>query len=108
MFLQRALVAMKGNISNLDIAVMLFARQTSRAVRANAPIAPQAHRAKKRRPRSFALQPAHVIRRRFRINKPRGRGMKRCFAEGRERFVLWIAAAVLPNNLMKIAALLAE
>jgi IS5 family transposase len=36
----------------------------------------------------------------------RGRGMKRCFAEGRERFELWVAAAVLANNLMKIAALL--
>jgi IS5 family transposase len=37
----------------------------------------------------------------------RGRGMKRCLAEGRERFELWVAAAVLANNLMKIAALLA-
>jgi IS5 family transposase len=38
----------------------------------------------------------------------RGRGMKRCLAEGRERFELWIAAAVLANNLMKIATLLAD
>ena len=38
----------------------------------------------------------------------RVRGMKRCLAEGRERFELWVAAAVLANNLMKIAALLAE
>jgi IS5 family transposase len=38
----------------------------------------------------------------------RGRGMKRCPAEGRERFELWVAAAVLANNLMKIAALLAD
>ena len=38
----------------------------------------------------------------------RGRGMKRCLAEGRERFELWVAAAVLANNLMKIAALLTE
>src|SRR5262245_46259068 len=54
------------------VALMLFTRQTSRAVRANAPTAPQAQRAKKRRPqnRSFALQPAHDIRRRFRINMP--------------------------------------
>jgi transposase, IS5 family len=37
----------------------------------------------------------------------RGRGMKRCLTEGRERFELWVAAAVLANNLMKIAALLA-
>ncbi len=35
----------------------------------------------------------------------RGRGMKRCLAEGRQRFELWVAAAVLANNLMKIAAL---
>src|SRR6202049_1063697 len=54
------------------IALMLFARQTSRAVRANAPAAPQAQRAEKRRPqnRSFTLKPAHDIRRRFRINVP--------------------------------------
>jgi IS5 family transposase len=38
----------------------------------------------------------------------RGRGMKRCPAEGRERFEMWVAAAVLANNLMKIAALLAD
>src|ERR1700732_4851841 len=37
-----------------------------------------------------------------------GRGMKRCLAEGRERFELWVAAAVLANNLMKIAALLTD
>ena len=38
----------------------------------------------------------------------RGRGMKRCLAEGRESFELWVAAAVLANNLMKIAALLTQ
>jgi IS5 family transposase len=38
----------------------------------------------------------------------RGRGMKRCLAEGRDRFELWVAAAVLANNLMKIAALLTK
>lgn len=38
----------------------------------------------------------------------RGRGMKRCLAEGRQRFELWVAAAVLANNLMKLAALLAK
>jgi IS5 family transposase len=32
--------------------------------------------------------------------------MKRCLAEGRERFEMWVAAAVLANNLMKIADLL--
>ena len=36
----------------------------------------------------------------------RGRGMKRCLAEGRERFELWVAAAVFANNLMTIASLL--
>jgi len=36
----------------------------------------------------------------------RGRGMKRCLAEGRDRFELWVGAAVLANNLMSIAALL--
>jgi len=36
----------------------------------------------------------------------RGRGMKRCLAEGHERFELLVGAAVLANNLMAIAALL--
>ena len=36
----------------------------------------------------------------------RGRGMKRCLAQGPERFESFIAAAVLTNNLMKIAGLL--
>ena len=38
----------------------------------------------------------------------RGRGMKRCLAEGNERFELWVASAVLANNLMNIAALLTK
>ena len=33
----------------------------------------------------------------------RGRGMKRCFLKGRERFELLVGAAVLANNLMRIA-----
>jgi IS5 family transposase len=36
----------------------------------------------------------------------RGRGMKRCLAEGRVRFELFVGAAVLANNLMTIASLL--
>ena len=38
----------------------------------------------------------------------RGRGMKRCVAEGRQRFKLLVGAAVLANNLMVIARLLTE
>jgi transposase, IS5 family len=38
----------------------------------------------------------------------RGRGMKRCYAHGRERFELLVGAAVLANNLMRIASLLVE
>jgi IS5 family transposase len=38
----------------------------------------------------------------------RGRGMKRCFAHGRVRFELLVGAAVLANNLMRIATLLME
>ena len=38
----------------------------------------------------------------------RGRGMKRCLAEGNERFELWVGAAVLANNLLVIAALLTK
>ena len=36
----------------------------------------------------------------------RGRGMKRCLAEGREHFEILVGAAVLANNLMVIAQLL--
>jgi len=36
----------------------------------------------------------------------RGRGMKRCLAEGYRRFELWVGAAVLANNLMIIASLM--
>ena len=35
-----------------------------------------------------------------------GRGMKRCRAEGRERFEILVGAAVLANNLLRIAELL--
>jgi len=38
----------------------------------------------------------------------RGRGMKRCLAKGRERFEVFVGAAVLANNLLRIAALLVE
>jgi IS5 family transposase len=38
----------------------------------------------------------------------RGRGMKRCPAEGIERFELLVGAAVLANNLMRIAAMLTK
>jgi Transposase domain (DUF772) len=38
----------------------------------------------------------------------RGRGMKRCLAHGRNRFELLVGAAVLTNNLMRIADLLAR
>jgi IS5 family transposase len=38
----------------------------------------------------------------------RGRGMKRCLAQGSERFELLVGAAVLANNLMRIASLLAK
>jgi IS5 family transposase len=36
----------------------------------------------------------------------RGRGMKRCLAEGRQRFELLVGAAVLANNLLTIASLI--
>jgi transposase, IS5 family len=38
----------------------------------------------------------------------RGRGMKRCHAEGAERFALFVGAAVLANNLMIIGELLTK
>ena len=38
----------------------------------------------------------------------RGRGMKRCLEEGRQRFEVLVGAAVLANNLMRIAAMLSK
>jgi IS5 family transposase len=38
----------------------------------------------------------------------RGRGMKRCRAQGRERFAVLVGAAVLANNLLRIAAMLRD
>jgi IS5 family transposase len=38
----------------------------------------------------------------------RGRGMKRCLAQGLEHFELFVGAAVLANNLMKIGELLVK
>ncbi len=38
----------------------------------------------------------------------RGRGMRRCLAKGRERFEVLVGAAVLTNNLMRIATLLKD
>jgi IS5 family transposase len=38
----------------------------------------------------------------------RGRGMKRCRAHGRERFEVLVGAAVLANNLMRIAEMLRD
>jgi IS5 family transposase len=38
----------------------------------------------------------------------RGRGMRRCPLEGRERFEVFVGAAVLANNLLRIATLLAH
>jgi IS5 family transposase len=38
----------------------------------------------------------------------RGRGMKRCRAQGAERFALFVAAAVLANNLMIVGELLTK
>lgn len=37
----------------------------------------------------------------------RGRGMRRCLLEGREHFELFVGAAVLANNLLRLAELLA-
>jgi hypothetical protein len=38
----------------------------------------------------------------------RGRGMKRCRAQGRDRFEVLVGAAVLANNLLRIAEMLRD
>jgi len=64
---------------------------------------------------AFEKSPAFKSAQRFRAGIEgrisvlfRGRGMKRCLAEGREHFELLVGAAVLANNLMVIARLLIE
>jgi IS5 family transposase len=62
---------------------------------------------------SFERSPAFKQGQRFRAGIEgrisvlmRGRGMKRCRAEGAERFALFVGAAVLANNLMIIGGLM--
>jgi transposase, IS5 family len=62
---------------------------------------------------SFERSPAFKQGQRFRAGIEgrisvlmRGRGMKRCRAEGAERFALFVGAAVLANNLMIIGDLM--
>jgi IS5 family transposase len=65
--------------------------------------------------KSLERSPAFKKAQRFRIGIEgrisvlfRGRGMKRCRAKGRERFEMLVGAAVLANNLMRIAQLLKD
>ena len=61
---------------------------------------------------AFEHSPAFKKGQRFRVGIEgrisvlfRGRGMKRCLAKGRQRFEVLVGAAVLANNLMRIAEL---
>ena len=74
---------------------------------------PQCGGNKTREREAFEKSPAFKRGQRFRAGIEgrisvlfRGRGMKRCLAEGRERFELLVGAAILANNLMVIARLL--
>ena len=74
---------------------------------------PQRGGQKTLRRQAFEKSPAFKKGQRFRAGIEgrisvlfRGRGMKRCRATGRPRFELLVGAAVLANNLMRIAALL--
>jgi len=73
---------------------------------------PQRGGQKTPRRQAFEKSPAFKKAQRFRAGIEgrisvlfRGRGMKRCRANGRPRFELLVGAAVLANNLMRIAAL---
>jgi transposase, IS5 family len=64
---------------------------------------------------SLERSPAFKKAQRFRVGIEgrisvlfRGRGMKRCRAKGRERFEMLVGAAVLANNLMRIAQLMQD
>jgi transposase, IS5 family len=76
---------------------------------------PQRGGQKTRRRQAYEKTPAFKQGQRFRSGIEgrisvlfRGRGMKRCRAKGRERFEVFVGAAVLANNLLRIAALLVE
>jgi transposase, IS5 family len=76
---------------------------------------PQRGGQKTARRQAFEKSPAFKKAQRFRAGIEgrisvlfRGRGMKRCRAKGRPRFELLVGAAVLANNLMRIAALQAS
>jgi transposase, IS5 family len=76
---------------------------------------PQRGGQKTRRRRAYEKTPAFKQGQRFRSGIEgrisvlfRGRGMKRCPAKGRERFEVFVGAAVLANNLLRIAVLLVE
>jgi transposase, IS5 family len=65
--------------------------------------------------KAYEKSPAFKVGQRFRAGIEgrisvlfRGRGMKRCLAEGRQRFAVLVGAAVLANNLMRIAAILSK
>jgi hypothetical protein len=65
--------------------------------------------------RAYERSPAFRQGQRFRAGMKgcisvlmRGRGMKRCRAEGAERFALFVGAAVLANNLIIIGELLTK
>jgi IS5 family transposase len=74
---------------------------------------PQRGGTKTRQREAYEKSPAFKKGQRFRAGIEgrisvlfRGRGMKRCLAQGRQRFELLVGAAVLANNLMRFAALL--
>ena len=76
---------------------------------------PAAWRKKTAKRKAYEKSPAFKEGQRFRAGIEgrisvlfRGRGMKRCLAEGRQRFKVLIGAAVLANNLMRIAAMLSK
>ena len=76
---------------------------------------PQRGGKKTAEPEALERSPAFKKAQRFRVGIEgrisvlfRGRGMKRCRAKGRERFEMLVGAAVLANNLMRIAQLIED
>jgi len=76
---------------------------------------PQRGGSKKPQRQAYERSPAFKQGQRFRAGIEgrisvlmRGRGMKRCRAEGAERFAMFVGAAVLANNLMIIGELLTK
>ena len=90
-------------------------QKACRKARIQCPSIPQRGGTKTAQRQALEKSPAFKKAQRFRAGIEgrisvlfRGRGMKRCRADGKERFDLFVGVTVFANNLLKIAELLID